>query len=148
MGDHVAESNETVAPSVPSCAKSMKFTPRITLSAPIARTAIVPVEGIRAEGLGNARVAKVVVPIRKEAMWSYERAMATYRVDFSEAMKFAPKDFKVMVKVKPPAMPARPAITNCAFRKALSPEKVKQLRAAWSFAFEAAAAESAEKGEL
>jgi hypothetical protein len=148
MGDRVAGSFDPVAPSVPSCAKATRLTPRAILSAPIARTALVPVNRFRAAGFGNVKVAKVVVPIRNEAMLSYERAMATYRVDFSQAMKFVPKDFKVAVKVKSLIMPALPAITNCAFRKAMSPEKVKQLRAAaWSLVFEDAAA-SAEKGEL
>jgi hypothetical protein len=149
MGDRIAESlDAVVAPSVPSCAQSTKLTPRATPSAPIAMRVVMPIEGIRAIGLGDAKTARVVVPIRKEAMQSYERAMATYHVDFNEAMKFAPKDFKVAVKVKSLVMPALPAITNCAFRKALTPGKVKQLRAAaWSLAFEDAA-ESAEKGEL
>jgi hypothetical protein len=148
MGDRIAESFDAVALSVPSCAKSTKFTPRATPYAPIAMRVVMPIEGIRAAGLGNVRAARVVVPIRKEAMHSYEQAMAMYRVDLSEATQFVPKDFKVAVKMKSLLMPTLPAITNCTFRKALTPEKVKQLRAAaWSLVFEDAA-ESAEKGEL
>jgi hypothetical protein len=157
MGDRVAESLAAVerstelatAPSTGRCAKSIRLTPRATSSALIAMNVVMPIEGIRAERLAGAEAAKVVVPIRREAMQSYERAMAMYRVDVGEAMKFVPNDFKVTIKVKPRTLPALPAITNCAFRKALSPEKVKHLRAAaWSLAFEDAAAESVEKSEL
>jgi len=148
MGDHIAGSSDTVAVSVPRCAKSMKLTPRPTPSAPIARPAIVASQGICGKGTTGAEAAKVVAPIRKETMRSYERAIATYRVDLGAALKFVPKDFKVMINLKPSMMPTLPAITNCAFRKALTPEKVKQLRAAaWSLAFEDAA-ESDDKSEL
>lgn len=148
MGDRLARSLDPVVSSVPGCAKSTKLAPRATTYAPIAMRIVMPVEGIRAAAFGGVKVASVVAPVRKEAMRSYEQAMATYRVEFSEAMQFVPKDFKVAVKVKSLLMPALPAITNCAFRKAMPPEKVKQLRAAaWSLAFEDAAA-SAEKGEL
>jgi hypothetical protein len=149
MGDRVAGSLDIVAPSASRCANSTRLTPRAILSAPIAMRVVVPMERMRAESTDTARVAKVVVPVRREAMRSYEQALASYRINLSTAMKFVPRDFNMTVRVKPPVMPTLPAITNCAFRKALSPEKVKQLRAAaWSLAFEDAAAESAEKGEL
>ena len=143
-----AGSFDAAAPPTARCPKATKLAPRVTPSAPVAMNIVMPIEGVSAEGLTGAQVAQVVVPVRREAMQNYERAMAAYRIDLGDALRFAPKDFKMMVKVKPPAFPALPAVTTCAFRKSLTPEKVKQLRAAgWSFAFENAT-ESAEKSEL
>ena len=73
--------------------------------------------------------------------------MTNYRVNLSQAMNVVPKDFKLMLKVKSPGMTSLPAVTTCAFRKAFSPEKVRQLRSAWSLTFEDAG-DSAEKSEL
>jgi hypothetical protein len=148
IGDRLAASSDSVAAPVANCAKSTMRAPRRSPSAPLANKAIVAIDGMRGKGFTGMETAQVVVPIRREAMRSYERAMASYRVDLGDAMKFVPKDFRLMIKVKPSVLPALPAITNCAFRKALTPEKVKPLRvAARALAFEDAI-ESAEKGEL
>lgn len=148
IGDRLAASSDSVASPVASCAKSTMRAPRRSPSAPLASKAIVAIDGMRAKGVIGVETAHVVVPIRREAMRSYERAMASYRVDLGDAMKFVPQDFRLMIKVKPSVLPTLPAINNCAFRKALTPEKVKQLRvAARALAFEDAI-ESAEKGEL
>lgn len=148
IGDRTVASRDSVASPVAICAKSLMPAPRRSPSAPLASKAIVAIDGMRARGFTSVETAPVVVPVRREAMRSYERAMATYRVDLEDAMKIVPKDFRLMIQVKPSVLPALPAITNCAFRKALTPEKVKQLRvAARALAFEDAT-ESAEKGEL
>jgi hypothetical protein len=146
----VAGSAAVVAPASARCAKSIRLAPRVAPSAPMASSAVLPLEGIRAVNLPGTEAVKVFMPIRRDAMQSYARAMATYRFHLDETLKEVSKEFNVVtIKVKPPVLPALPAITNCAARKALTPEKVKQLRAAaWSLAFEDAAAEAAEKSEL
>ena len=131
------------------CAKPIRLAPRVAPLAPMASVTVLPLEEIRAGAVAGNEGVKGIVPIRSEALHNYERAMATYRINLGETLKDVSNEFKVTVKVKPPVMPSLPALTGCAFRKALTPEKIKQLRAAaWSLAFEDAATEAAEKSEL
>ena len=148
LGNSVAAS-AAPAPLFVRCAKAIRPAPRVAPLAPVASVTVLPLEGVRAGAFAGAEAAKAIVPIRREAMRSYERAMAAYRFNLGESFRDVPKEFKVTVKVKPPVLPSLPAATTCAFRKALTTEKVKQLRAAaWSLSFEDAAAEGAEKSEL
>ncbi|HJQ24861.1 MAG TPA: hypothetical protein VKA60_13165 [Blastocatellia bacterium] len=126
------------------CAKAAKPAPHATLATPVATQIVLPVEDVRTQALEAAASAKALVPIRREAVRSFEREMAHYRVRLGEAVRIAPGDFKLMLKVKPPASPA---VTSCAFSKPLTPEQLKRLRTAWSFTTEPVA-ESAEKSEL
>jgi hypothetical protein len=146
----VSESVTTSRPSSPRCPKTARLAPRsmaVVPVAPIVRDVEVSVEGLSGEALNAAEAAKAAVPVRREVMRRYEQAVANYRVNLGEAMRVLPKDFKVMLKIKPAAMPAPPAVTTCAFRKSFSPETVKQLRSAWSFTVPNTA-NSIEKSEL
>ncbi len=149
LGNSVAANAAAAAPSSARCPKAVRPAPRVAPLAPVASVTVLPLEGLRAGALAGAETATAIVPIRREAMRSYERALAAYRFNFDESFRDVPKEFKVTVRVKPPVLPSLPAVTNCAFRKALTPEKVKPLRAAaWSLSFEDADAKDAEKSEL
>jgi len=139
-----AEISVVAAPVARRCAKSTRPAPHATPATPVATNIAIPVEDVRAQALEAAESAKALVPIRREAVRRFEREMAHYRVTFGEAMSFAHKEFKFMVKVKPTVSPV---VTSCAFSKPLSPEQVKRLRAAWTFKTESVI-ESAEKSEL
>jgi len=149
ISNSLAANAAAVAPSSARYAKAVRLSPRVAPLAPVASVPVLPLERIRAGALTSPEAAKAIVPIRREAMRSYERAMAAYRFNLDESLRDVPKEFKVTVKVKSPVLPSLPAVTNCVFRKALTTEKVKQLRAAaWSLSFEDAAAKDAEKSEL
>jgi hypothetical protein len=141
-----AENSAAAAPAARRCTKSVRPAPRATLSTP-ATSVVISVEDVRAQALEAAESAKALVPIRGEVVRGFEREMANYRVTLGEAMRIAPRDFKLMLKVKSPAPPKLPALGTCAWRKQLSPEQVKQLRTAWSFTT-VPVAQSADKSEL
>jgi hypothetical protein len=139
--------NAPVASPAPVCPQSVKRAARVNPPSAKAPMAIAPIERVKAQTLARTQVAKALV-IREAALQEVKQALATYRFNIEQVEKLLPKDFKVSVKVKPTAMPSLPAFTGCAQRKPLSPEQVKQLRAAaWSLTFNTAA-ESSEKGEL
>ena len=146
ISDQVSD-NEPAAWPVPACPQLVKRAARVNPLASKAPIAIAAIERVKAQALAQAQTEKALV-IRKESLQKVEQAFATYRFNIEQVEKLLPKDFKVTVKVKPTAMPSLPAITGCAQRKPLSPEQVKQLRAAaWSLTFNTAA-ESSDKGEL
>lgn len=139
-----AEMAVAAAPTARRCAKSLRPAPRAPLAAPVVANIVIPVEEIRAQAFQAAESAKAIVPVRREVVRRFEHEMTKYRVTFSEATRIAPRDFKLLLKVKPPVSPA---VTSCAFSKPLSPEQVKRPRTAWSFTTEPVA-ESPEKSEL
>jgi len=145
--NRVAETPSTVDSSAGRCTKRVRPAAHVTRPAPVATSFIVPIEGVAAVAPKALETARVVVPVSREVVRTYEREMANYRFTLGEAMRIAPKDFKVMLKVKTSDFPALPATSTCAFRKALTPEKLKQIRSVWSFTTEHIN-ESAEKSEL
>ncbi|HKP12876.1 MAG TPA: hypothetical protein VJZ91_12220, partial [Blastocatellia bacterium] len=147
MGDQVW-SDEPVTPLPTVCAKSVRRAPRVAPRESGATTfAAVQAEKVDAQAMVRARAVKTL-EIRKESLREVERTLATYRVDFEQAMRAVPQDLKFTIKVKPAIFPVPPAMTGCAVRKVLTPEKVKQLRAAWSLSFNTNAADAPDKGEL
>ncbi|HKQ09335.1 MAG TPA: hypothetical protein VJ464_29705 [Blastocatellia bacterium] len=141
------ETNSIVESPTARCTKRVRPAPRLTVPASVASSFIMPIEGAAAVAPKALETARVGVPVSREVVRTYEREVANYRFTLGEAMRNAPKEFKVMLKVKTPDFPALPATSTCAFRKALTPEKLKQIRSAWSFATERIN-ESAEKSEL
>lgn len=140
MGD-MSWSDEPVAPPAPACAKATKRMPRVApRESRVTTFAVAPVEKVEAPTTARAQAFVA----REAALRELKRALAAYRVDFGQVMKLLPKDFNVTVKVKSPATPS--ALTGCAVRRVLMPEKAKQMRTAW-FAFDSAA-EASEKSEL
>jgi len=146
IGDQ-AWDNEPVASPAPACAQAVKRAPRVTArqaKAPVAMASVVRVE---AQTLARAEAEHALV-IRKESLQQVKQALATYHLDLAQLEKLAPKDFKFTFKVKPPVVPQAPVITGCAQRKPMTPEQVKQMRAAgWTLVFNAAP-EAPEKSEL
>ena len=145
--DRVAETPANVESPVAHCTKRVRSATRVTVPAPVASSFIMPIEGVAAVAPKALETARIVVPVSREVVRTYEREVANYRFTLGEAMRNAPKEFKVMLKVKTPDFPALPATSTCAFRKALTPEKLKQIRSVWSFTTEHIN-ESAEKSEL
>jgi len=145
--DRVAETPANVESPVAHCTKRVRPVTRVTVPATVASSFIMPIEGVAAVAPKALETARVVVPVSREVVRSYEREVANYRFTLGEAMRNAPKEFKVMLKVKTADFPALPAASTCAFRKALTPEKLKQIRSVWSFTTEHIN-ESAEKSEL
>jgi hypothetical protein len=142
-----AEGNEPVASPAPVCPRSVKRAARVNPPSSKAPIAIAPVARVKAQTLAATEVAKTLV-IREEALQEVKQAMSTYRFNIEKLEKLLPKEFKVMVKAKPTTMPSLPAMTGCAQRKPLSPEQVKQVRAAaWSLTLNSVA-DSPEKSEL
>ena len=140
-------SNPAAAPLASRRAKSSRPARPAAPTAPMAVMPVISVKGIAAEPF-SSEAASVVVPIRRAVVQRYERAMASYRFQLDEAMKFVPKGLNVQVKVKAPKPTTLPKYTTCDYRNVFSPEKIKQLRTAgWPLPSEDGS-EFTEKSEL